>query len=144
MIDKAATETEKGQQHRECTVCEYVMETKEIPMVPHAHIPSAEWETDATSHWRACSCGEHMNIAAHDYGEWTEIRAATVTEKGSKERICSVCGYKDIADIPAAEKPGSPQTGDSRNLFLWIALLFVSGGAFIRTVVIGKKKRRFE
>ena len=146
ITDKEATETEKGQQHRECTVCGYVMETKETPMIPpqHTHTPSSEWTIDANNHWHKCSCGEHMNIAAHNYGEWTEIRAATETEKGSKERICSVCSYKDIADIPAAEKPGSPQTGDSSNLFLWIAFLFVSGGVFTETVVIGKKKRRFE
>ena len=34
-----------------------------------------------------------------------------------------------------------PQTGDTSNLVLWIALLFVSGGAAIgATVVSGKKK----
>ena len=36
---------------------------------------------------------------------------------------------------PASTKPGtsdkSPQTGDTSNLALWIALLFVSGGAAI-------------
>ena len=44
-------------------------------------------------------------------------------------------------------KPGngattSPQTGDNSNMFLWIALLFVSGGAIILTTVCGRKKRR--
>ena len=34
-----------------------------------------------------------------------------------------------------------PQTGDTSNLVLWIALLFISGGAAIgATVVSGKKK----
>ena len=146
IIDKAASETEKGSQHRECTVCKYVMETKEIPVIPpqHTHTPSAEWTTDANNHWNVCSCGEHMNIAAHSYGEWTEIKAATETEKGTKERSCSTCGYKDTADIPAIGKPGSPQTGDSNHVLIWVALLFVSGSAFIGTVAIGKKKRRFE
>ena len=143
IVDKEATETEKGSRHKECTVCRYVMETVEIPEIPpqHTHTPSAEWTTDAASHWNECSCGEHMNIAAHSYGEWTETKAATETEKGSKERTCSVCGYRDIADIPAAGRPGSPQTGSSSNMFLWIVLLFASGGLFIGTVVM---KRRFE
>ena len=146
MIDKEATETEKGRQHRECTVCQYVMETEEIPVIPpqHTHTPSAEWTADANHHWQECSCGEHINAAVHNYGEWTEIKSATETEKGSKERICSACGYKEIADIPAAEKPDSPQTGGSSNISLWAALLLVSGGAFTGTVAIGKKKRRFE
>lgn len=31
IVDKAATETEKGSKHKECTVCLYVAETQEIP-----------------------------------------------------------------------------------------------------------------
>lgn len=36
----------------------------------------------------------------------------------------------------------SPQTGDNRNLALWIALLFVSGAALLVVMVIGAKKSR--
>ena len=36
----------------------------------------------------------------------------------------------------------SPQTGNTSNLALWIALLFASGGAGIFTTVYGRKKRR--
>ena len=35
----------------------------------------------------------------------------------------------------------SPQTGDTSNLALWIALLFVSGGAAIGTTVVSRKKK---
>lgn len=35
-----------------------------------------------------------------------------------------------------------PQTGDTSNLALWIALLFVSGGAAIGTTVVSRKKKR--
>ena len=46
---------------------------------------------------------------------------------------------------PASTKPGtsdkSPQTGDTSNLALWIALLFVSGGAAIGTTVVSRKKK---
>lgn len=39
--------------------------------------------------------------------------------------------------------PGStsPQTGDNSNLALWIALLFVSGGAVVVTTVYVRKKK---
>ena len=40
--------------------------------------------------------------------------------------------------------PTSPQTGDNSNMFLWIALLFVSGGALVGTTVYGKKRKRAE
>lgn len=35
----------------------------------------------------------------------------------------------------------SPLTGDNSNMFLWIALLFVSGGVVILTTVISRKKK---
>ena len=35
----------------------------------------------------------------------------------------------------------SPQTGDTSNLALWIALLFISGGAAIGTTVVSRKKK---
>ena len=37
--------------------------------------------------------------------------------------------------------PTSPQTGDTSNMFLWIALLLVSGGALVGTTVYGRKKK---
>lgn len=35
-----------------------------------------------------------------------------------------------------------PQTGDTSNFALWIALLFVSGGAAIGTTIVSRKKKR--
>ena len=40
--------------------------------------------------------------------------------------------------------PTTPRTGDNSNMFLWIALLFVSGGALVGTAVYGKKRKRTE
>ena len=42
---------------------------------------------------------------------------------------------------PAPQNPESPQTGDTSNLALWIALLFVCGGAVIGTTVVSRKKK---
>ena len=38
-------------------------------------------------------------------------------------------------------KANSPATGDNSNMFLWIALLFISGGAVITLAVVDRKKR---
>ena len=38
-------------------------------------------------------------------------------------------------------KANSPATGDNSNMFLWIALLFISGGAVITLTVVDRKKR---
>lgn len=35
----------------------------------------------------------------------------------------------------------SPQTGDNSNMFLWITLLFISGGAIITLTVVDRKRR---
>ena len=46
---------------------------------------------------------------------------------------------------PASTKAGAsdkgPRTGDTSNLALWFALLFVSGGAVIGTTAISRKKK---
>ncbi|MFR7892797.1 MAG: sortase B protein-sorting domain-containing protein [Dysosmobacter sp.] len=82
-------------------------------------------------------------------------KEATATTRGSKHEECTVCGYKKAAvEIPATgsaakpsdqpDKPGnttSPKTGDSSNLVLWSALLFISGGAVIGTTVVSRKKK---
>ena len=41
-----------------------------------------------------------------------------------------------------AEEANSPKTGDTSNLALWIALLFISGGIVTGTTAVSKKKKR--
>ena len=41
-----------------------------------------------------------------------------------------------------AEEADPPKTGDTSNLALWIALLFISGGIVTGTTVVSKKKKR--
>ena len=80
-------------------------------------------------------------------------KAATEDAEGNIEYWhCSGCGkyYSDKdgtkeikkADTVTAKLPKSPPTGDTSNLMLWIALLFVSGGAVIGTAVTEKKKKQ--
>ena len=80
-------------------------------------------------------------------------KAATEDAEGNIEYwYCSGCnkyysdkdGTKGIkkADTVTAKLPKSPQTGDNSNLMLWIALLFISGGAVIGTTVTEKKKKQ--
>ena len=50
---------------------------------------------------------------------------------------------KPAADSNTADNnTKSPQTGDNSHMALWIALLFVSGGALIGTTVVNRKKKR--
>lgn len=122
--------------------------------IPHTHSYGADWKSDADNHWHECPCGDRKDTAAHSF-KWVIDKEATATTRGSKHEECTVCGYKKAAvEIPATgsaakpsdqpDKPGnttSPKTGDSSNLVLWSALLFISGGAVIGTTVVSRKKK---
>ena len=118
-----------------------------------------------------CTHKAKCEVCGGEYGELdpknhTNLKhfpavAATKTTEGNIEYwYCSGCKkyYKDAtatqeikqADTVTAKLPGdtvkpgadkSPQTGDNSNLLLWIALLFVSGGAAIGTTVVSRKKK---
>ena len=81
-----------------------------------------------------------------------EAKAATEDAEGNIEYwYCGGCGkyYSDKdgtkgikkADTVTAKLPKSPQTGDTSNLMLWIALLFASGGVLTGVTVFDKRKR---
>ena len=79
-------------------------------------------------------------------------KAATEDAEGNIEYwYCSGCGkyYSDKdgtkeikkADTVTDKLPKSPKTGDTSNLMLWIALLFISGGVLTGVTVFDKRKR---
>ena len=153
IIDTPATATTSGTKHKKCTVCGYTMATETIPATgggEHTHSYGSDWKYDADNHWHECSCGDKADKAAHDF-KWVVDKEATATQKGSKHEECKVCGYKKAAvEIPATGTPtepgkptgpDSPQTGDNSNMILWIALLFISGGAVIGITVYSKRKK---
>ena len=103
-------------------------------------------------------CGEsygELNANNHSDLKHFPAVAATKTAEGNIEYwYCEGCGkyYSDKdgtkeikkADTVTAklkDDSKSPQTGDTSNLALWIALLFVSGGAAIGTTVVSRKKK---
>ena len=112
---KEATETEAGEEKHTCTVCGYE-ETRPTEKVAHQHV-FGDYQKDANGHWRACAnCDFSEAVAAHTFGDWKEVTAATTTAKGVQKRVCSVCGYEEVADI-AMLTPSNPggQTPDPTN-----------------------------
>ena len=75
------------------------------------------------------------------------VRGKNITEQSEVDKMAKAIedAISALEKKPASTKPGtsdkSPQTGDTSNLALWIALLFVSGGAAIGTMVISRKKK---
>ena len=100
-------------------------------------------------------CGEsygELDPNNHANLKHIDAKAATKTSEGNIEYwYCDGCNkyYKDAkatqeikqADTVTAKLPQSPLTGDTSNLMLWIALLFISGGAAIGTTVVSRKKK---
>ncbi len=71
----------------------------------HVHTYSDDWTSDETSHWHAATCEHTTEVkdkAEHVWGEYVIDKDSTETEKGSKHRVCSVCGYIETSVI--AEK----------------------------------------
>ena len=104
-------------------------------------------------------CGKaygELDPKKHTDLKYIPAKAATEDSEGNIEYwYCEGCnkyysdkdGTKEIAkaDTVTAKLPKNenrPQTGDSSNFILWIALLFISGGAVIGTAVTEKKKKQ--
>ena len=148
----APTCTEQGYTTYTCAVCgdSYVDDYT----TAEGHQAAAEWLSDGTSHWHACTmCGTKLDEAAHSFA-WVTDKEATATDAGSKHEECSVCGYKKAAvEIPATgtgtmpdqTKPGdgqgaatTPQTGDNSNMLLWIIVCIAAAGALAGTLAYKK------
>lgn len=105
---------------------------------------------------------QELPFAKHSFGEWVTIKEATSTQKGIKERTCSICNYKESEDIPVigAENNDSnkdnnpensdkssdtaaknPKTGYESNMLIYIILSAVSGTILILISIWLKKHK---
>ena len=155
-----------------CDICDYIISECADDNKDHKCDYCGKKLTEHTGGTATCKdkakcefCGEsygELNANNHSDLKHFPAVAATKTAEGNIEYwYCSGCKkyYKDAtatqeikqADTVTAKLPGgtvkpgadkSPQTGDNSNLLLWIALLFISGGAVTATTVYGRKKKR--
>lgn len=138
----------------------------------HTHKYGTEWKYDETNHWHECEDGEKADITAHNFKWIVDRKATTAEKGSKHEECTVCGYKKTTVDIPAigfgsssddeANKPtntvssesssadqlnntantASPKTGNSGNIILWIALLFVSGGVFIAATAVDRKKTK--
>ena len=138
----------------------------------HNHNYGTEWKYDNTNHWHECEDGEKADITAHNFKWIVDRKATTAEKGSKHEECTVCGYKKTAVDIPAigfgsssddeANKPtntvssesssanqlnntantASPKTGNSGNIILWIALLFVSGGVFIAATAVDRKKTK--
>lgn len=138
----------------------------------HTHKYGTEWKYDETNHWHECECGNKADITAHNFKWIVDKEATTAEKSSKHEECTVCGYKKTAVDIPVtdfgsssddeANKPtntvssesssadqlnntantASPKTGNSGNIILWIALLFVSGGVFIAATAVDRKKTK--
>lgn len=98
--DKEPTQEAEGSKSRICTVCQY-KQVAAIAKLDHTHVFAEAWSKDADYHWHDATCHSDVRtaVAEHTFGNWTVKVEPTETEKGLKERECSVCGYVEKAEV---------------------------------------------
>ena len=125
----------------------------------HTETENCTGGTATCTHKAVCTvCGGEygeLDPKNHTNLKHFPAKAATKTTEGNIEYwYCEGCGkyfsekdgtkeIKKADTVTAKLKDDSqfPQTGDTSNLVLWIALLFVSGGAAIGTTIVSRKKK---
>ena len=166
--DTSHTETENcidANKDHKCDICDYIISECADDNKDHKCDYCGKKLTEHTGGKATCKDKAKCEVCGAEYGELDAknhtnlkhfpAKAATKTTEGNIEYwYCEGCGKyfsdkdgtKEIkkADTVTAklkDDSKSPQTGDTSNLALWIALLFVSGGAAIGTTVVSRKKK---
>ena len=166
--DTSHTETENcidANKDHKCDICDYIISECADDNKDHKCDYCGKKLTEHTGGKATCKDKAKCEVCGAEYGELdaknhTDLKhfpatAANKTTEGNIEYwYCEDCGkyYSDKdgtkeikkADTVTAklkDDSKSPQTGDTSNLALWIALLFVSGGAAIGTTVVSRKKK---
>ena len=164
----AGTQTENcidANKDHKCDICDYIISECADDNKDHKCDYCGKKLTEHTGGKATCKDKAKCEVCGAEYGEldpknhtnlkYFPAKAATKTTEGNIEYwYCEGCGKyfsdkdgtKEIkkADTVTAklkDDSKSPQTGDTSNLALWIALLFVSGGAAIGTTIVSRKKK---
>ena len=164
----AGTQTENcidANKDHKCDICDYIISECADDNKDHKCDYCGKKLTEHTGGKATCKDKAKCEVCGVEYGELDPknhtnlkhfpAKAATKTTEGNIEYwYCDGCGKyfsdkdgtKEIkkADTVTAklkDDSKSPQTGDTSNLALWIALLFVSGGAAIGTTIVIRKKK---
>ena len=164
----AGTQTENcidANKDHKCDICDYIISECADDNKDHKCDYCGKKLTEHTGGKATCKDKAKCEVCGAEYGELDaknhtnlkhfQATAATKTTEGNIEYwYCEGCGkyYSDKdgtkeikkADTVTAklkDDSKSPQTGDTSNLALWMALLFVSGGAAIGTTVVSRKKK---
>ncbi|MDO4983914.1 MAG: InlB B-repeat-containing protein [Eubacteriales bacterium] len=82
-----------------------------------------------------------INANTTVYAKWTEVKTDNPTDPTNPTNPTDSTNPTNPTNPTKPADPTSPQTGDNSHMFLWIALLFISGGVLVGTTLYGRKKK---
>ena len=91
--------------------------------------------------------GDYKDFSGVDNAVNAVASGKNITEQSDVDAMAKAIedAISALEKKPASAKPGTsdknPKTGYTSNLALWIALLFISGGAAVGTMVVSRKKK---
>ena len=144
VVKENATCSKEGEILHTCYKCGKVVGEK-ISITPDNHTDLKHIDAVAATktaegnieYWYCADCGKYYK----DAKATQEItKEQTVTAKLPSDNNTSAGGSTGNNNKPSSGATTSPQTGDNSNLALWVAMLFVSGGAGILTTVYGRRR----
>ena len=95
----------------------------------------------------ALNKNDYKDFSAVETAVKAVVRGKNITEQSEVDKMAKAIedAIAALEKKPASTKPGtsdkSPQTGDTSNLTLWIALLLASAGAVTATTLYDRKKK---
>ena len=147
----ATHDTAGNIEHYTCSVCAKLfnddkatkeLTADEVVIAKGEHSYSETFQHDENGHWKGCECGSKIEEGAHTYGEWVVTMKADVDVEGSKERTCTICGYKQTEKLPATT---TPATGDNTHIgFLFILMLISACGMITMLFVVPRKMGEYQ
>ena len=103
---------------------------------------------EAIARAKALNKDEYKDFSAVDAAVNAVDREKNITEQAEVDAMATAIenAIAALEKAPAAVNPSdkSPRTGNASDLGLWIALLFVSGGAAVGIMLVGRKKKRIK
>ena len=78
-----------------------VFEVKVSIKKAHVHNYGTAYKTSSAYHWYECECGDIIEKAVHEFGDYELTKAPTDTKTGVKTAVCKVCGYRKNVSVPA-------------------------------------------
>ena len=141
-VDREKNITEQAEVDAMATAIENAIAALEYKAADYGRVD------EAIARAKALNKAEYKDFSAVEAAVNAVDRGKNITEQAEVDAMATAIenAIAALEKRPAAVNPSdkSPRTGNASDLALWIALLFVSGGAAVGITLVGRKKKRIK